>query len=179
MVKVALIDKKPLSWKDKDNIPRKSGVYAIFLADFSDTPKDWQVGLQKKKGLLYIGQTKEQDGLMGRLKKHFAGTSSSMSAFRRAIGAMLYKQLELKPYYSSDEADHYRFHEEKELSRWIQEYCTYTFCIVESDIKEAEGLLIEKYKPALNDKKNPCPHLLLKDARCECKKIGKNNLNMR
>ena len=173
MVKVALIDKKPLSWKDKDNIPRKSGVYAIFLADFSDTPKDWQAGLQKKKGLLYIGQTKEQDGLMGRLKKHFAGTSSSMSAFRRAIGAMLYKQLELKPYYPSD--GHYRFHEEKELSHWIQEYCTYTFCAIESDIGETEKQLIEKYKPALNDRKNPCSHSSLESARSECEKLAEKN----
>ncbi len=177
MTEITLVDKEPLRWSGEDAVPRDAGIYAIFLPDVSVAPKDWQADLRNEKNLLYIGQTKSKKGLRGRLKTHFAGTDSKTSAFRRAIGAMLYKQLELKPYYSSDEAKQYRFEKEKELSHWIQKYCTYTFCIMKSDAGEAEKEFIKEHKPPLNTKHNlwGVHPLLVNGARIECMKLAKEN----
>ena len=179
MVETTLFDKEPLRWSDDVRI-EGIGIYAIFLPDISVAPDDWQADLRNENNLLYIGQSKK-GGLKSRLKTHFAGTSSSMSAFRRAIGAMLYENLELEPYYSSDKAKQYRFRKEEELSHWIQKYCTYAFCIIKSDVKEAEKEFIKEHKPPLNTKHNlwGVHPLLVNGARIECMKLAKSNLNMR
>ena len=179
MTEITLVDKEPLRWSSEDAVPREAGVYAIFLPDVSVAPKDWQADLRNEKNLLYIG--KGEAGLRKRLKRHFAGKDSTKDTFRRSVGAMLYEKLELEPYYSSEKAKQYRFEKEKELSRWIQEYCTYTFCIMKSDVREAEKELIKEHKPPLNITHNlwGVHPLLVSGARIECMKLAKSNLNMR
>ena len=170
---ITLVDKEPLRWNDAVRI-EGIGIYAIFLPDVSVAPKDWQPDLRNEKNLLYIG--KGESGLRKRLKRHFAGKHSTKDTFRRSAGAMLRASLNLKPkYHSSASSDgQYSFYQEERLSNWIQDHCTFTFCCMRAEhIKVKEKELIKEYTPPLNSSGNPHPHPLLKDARCECRKLAK------
>ena len=180
MVEKTLFDKEPLRWGDDVRV-EGIGIYAIFLPDVSVAPDDWQADLRNESNLLYVGQTNSEKGLQGRLKTHFAGTDSKTSAFRRAIGAMLYKELELEPIYKpSASPSHYSFRQERKLSDWIQEHCAFSFSPMESrHIRAKEEQLIKEYTPPLNTDHNPwgVHPLLVNGARTECMKLAKNGLN--
>ena len=143
--------KKSLCWTPNLEVPKTSGLYAIFLHNIQSLPQDWKKLLERDDQLLYIGMGKS--GLQSCLNGHFCGDASS-DTFRKSIGAIMRQKLELQLYLEAGkDYKKWRFDEasEDDLSQWLKNNCRLGF--IEIDSHEVVGLekdLINKHRPPLN-----------------------------
>lgn len=177
--------------KNKQNVEsalekfkEKSGIY-IFLAknviDFgSFEGKKFKIDKNK---VCYIGKGED---LFKRInKQHVNNNGTGTSTLRRTLGAIssLKNKLGLKVYkrgegLSKRDISHYIFNQDGEtkLTKWIEENLDLSFVLHKrKDLKKAERMAINKYKPLLNiDKSNPFIKLL-KKYRKNCRDEAKIN----
>jgi hypothetical protein len=125
------------------------GVYAYVLLNEGALP-----AIQiDPTGILYVGMT--ASSLDSRC--HFNHVHSGFSTFRRSLGAILKRtlNLEAKPRSSGPSASNtqnFRFDEEGEarLTLWMRDNLRYAHVAVDEDVEQAEADLIRSLQPPLN-----------------------------
>lgn len=133
----------PYSWPRKTRaemvLPKKSGVYALFLRENSSIPNCTPL----KSGLIYIGIGRN---LVKRC--HFHGRTEGHSP-RRSLAALLWRQLRLQPELGAN--GNYRLNEisEKRLDAWMHENLLIAFETFD-DFTALEDELIKRLAPPLN-----------------------------
>ena len=167
-------------WDNMGGIPDKKGFLAIFLKEGEEheraVPEDWRKELItddfiRNDRLLYIGEA----NVLTRLESHFSAKRSTRDTFRRSIGAMLHRNLNLKPT-GANESGQYHFCDEETLSDWMQRHCVFAYWKHGLEKKEAskkKKKIIEEYTPPFNieNNKKSC-HPKLRKARSECLELA-------
>lgn len=127
----------------------QAGIYAYFI----EHPDELRPISVPANGLLYIGMT--DSGLDARC--HFEHKNSGFSTFRRSLGAILKKKLQLRalprsPGASRSNVLNYRFEAEGEerLTNWMRENLTYSYREVADNVAAAEKAEIMEECPPLN-----------------------------
>ena len=166
------------SWDEWKTIPEEPGVYAIFFKSPDLVPSEYSE-LKKivinANGLIYVG-IPTSGTVRDRLKNH-RGNSSSVSAFRRNLAALLIKQMSMVPYQVKGKTTyHFSYSDEKKLTDWIVSN-TYFRAIMCDHATAAryERKLISEHCPILNNKCNPEFSPLLEELIEQCKAIAKPN----
>jgi hypothetical protein len=146
-----------------DELPQADspGVYAYFLANESTLPAI-QIG---PAGLVYVGMT--ASSLDSRC--HLNHSHSGFSTFRRSLGAILKRTLDLRaqprsPGQSSSNTQNFRFEVDGEvrLTAWMRDNLRYSHIAVVENVEAVEADLIRSLEPPLNLKgwKNPQKRLI-------------------
>ena len=166
------------SWDEWKTIPEEPGVYAIFFKSPDLVPSEYSE-LKKivinANGLIYVG-IPTSGTVRDRLKNH-RGNSSSVSAFRRNLAALLIKQMSMVPYQVKGKTTyHFPNSDEKKLTDWIVSNTYFRAIMCDRDLAlTLEKRLIGKYSPLLNKKDNPECSLLLKELIKHYKANAKQN----
>jgi N-carbamoylputrescine amidase len=142
----------------------KGGVYAFFLQNQSALPTI-EVG---ESGLIYIGKSNSNVGKRNPLFHEH----SSAHSFRRSLGALLRKELDLYPVPRSDgKTASYRFTDsgEEKLTSWMERNLSYSYVALDGDITGVEEKLINQFCPPINltNTKNRF-RASIREARLEC-----------
>lgn len=145
------------------NFSDQPGIYALFFVGNEFPLKQVQ---PSKDQIVYIGKT-ESSQISRDRNTHFASGKTGSSTLRRSFGAMLMKDLSLKPIprsksnSSTERTSHYKFDKpsEEKLTQWMQEnlgLSFYPFPCGKKAIDNLETQLIDDLRPILNiDRKNP------------------------
>ena len=156
--------------ENKNILPKKSGIYGIFLNDGIKFSKDFKFEdfEYRSDGLIYIGIS---ENLSKReVKQHFISNNSSNSTVRRSIGSIEKENLNLIAIpRGNGDCNHYRFADkkrigEKKLTDWMcnnlklgyYEYSEnrglnkFEMKILVQKLKEIEKKMIIMFDPPLN-----------------------------
>nr|WP_299338213.1 hypothetical protein [Allomuricauda sp.] len=150
-----------------EHLPTKQGIYAYFLNSTKD------LGMFGKNGeVIYVGLAEKS--LHGRdTLSHLASGKTGWSSFRRSIGAILKKELELIAIRrdlngSKLRADKYKFTREGEtkLTEWMFDNLKFGYWVSEiplpkTELRNLEEKVILKMKPKLDlDRRTRSKNLL-------------------
>lgn len=138
------------------------GIYALFFVG-----KEFPLaGCYPKEGeIIYIGKTESSQASRDR-DTHFASGKTGSSTLRRSFGAMLRKEMNLKPIprgqadIEKNRTSHFKFDgpSEEKLTKWMRSnlgLSFYPYNRSKSEIDELETELIQELTPILNiDRKN-------------------------
>jgi len=180
--KIKTDSKKPIPECDNSSARAEfehPGIYAIFLKEGRELYPSLVLADRR---LLYIGiATNVYDRFF---KQHFCKHNSSLSTFRRTIGAMLH--LKAIPRLGKPEKTcyHYKFEEkeEKKLSSWMKDNLEWIYCKNDDDdlwkILKIERDIVIELKPPLNIKhsEHEFKETVLK-LRTECRQEADNNIH--
>ncbi|MBP9151988.1 MAG: hypothetical protein KBF73_06865 [Flavobacteriales bacterium] len=151
------------SYKETNTFSNEPGIYALFFSG-KDFPLE---GCQPKADeIIYIGKTESSQASRDR-DTHFATGKTGSSTLRRSFGAMLRKQMNLKPLprgqadIEKNRTSHFKFDNASEvkITDWMISnlglaFYPYSRPVAEIDRLETE--LISVLTPILNiDRKNP------------------------
>lgn len=157
----------------EDDIPDKSGLYAIRINNIDALPEEFIKDLeQRKHNILYIGIS--EDSLRQRLW-HEELHLKKPATFFRSMGAMLgYRppknSLSLK-------SRNYKFSSDdrSKIIQWMEENLAVNYvCVNKALLKGIEEGLIKKYIPLVNLEYNPCKSPKIKALRKLCVEIAQS-----
>ena len=158
------------------------GIYAVgFTGDHFPFPTGEDI--VKKGDIIYIGKT-EKSQRSRDTQTHFKSGRTGSSTLRRSLGAILRKELNLKPIprsYSETRMRDYKFIEESEikLTEWMIDNLSLSFYAVfegKRMLRNIENAVIEELSPILNIQGNSSLNLyasMLKELRAKCRIIAK------
>lgn len=144
---------------------RNPGIYGFFLSKGSLHIGDQKIAAGRDT-LLYIGKTESSQKARD-ARQHLADGGTGFSTLRRSFGALLLKELKLKPRprggteTSPCRFTHFRFDAkgEAKITKWMMENLTLGFLDFRnsdcSKLKDCEQAMIRSAKPPLNILHNP------------------------
>ena len=136
------------------------GVYAFFLMKDSLTIGQWKFAANNGTPL-YIGKTESSQKARD-AGQHLCDTGTGSSTLRRSLGAILLKQLRLKPQARSNSETserrftNYKFDRagEEQLTKWMNDHLSLAFCelpkLTIPELRACEERLIKSASPPLN-----------------------------
>jgi len=158
------------------------GIYAVgFTGDHFPFPTGEDI--VKKGDIIYIGKT-EKSQRSRDAQTHFKSGRTGSSTLRRSLGAILRKELNLKPIprsYGEERMRDYKFIQESEvkLTEWMIHNLSLAFHeIIEGKrfLRDLEKTVINELEPILNIQGNSLYNLyasMLKELREKCRIIAK------
>lgn len=158
------------------------GIYAVgFTGNIFPFPAGEHI--VNRDDIIYIGKT-EKSQRSRDAETHFRSGRTGSSTLRRSLGAILRRQLNLRPIprsYSEKRMRDYKFIEEseKKLTDWMVNNLSLSFVEIldgKRKLRAIERSVINDILPILNIQGSPSldPHVsMLKELRAKCKQIAK------